>query len=50
VWGINLVYQACAFLPMIGLLAGLLPDVKTHGSAEPHPEASTPSAAADAAA
>ncbi|HET9390869.1 MAG TPA: MFS transporter [Steroidobacteraceae bacterium] len=27
-WGINLVYQVCAFLPLIGLLAGLLPDVE----------------------
>jgi MFS transporter, FSR family, fosmidomycin resistance protein len=25
--GINLVYQICAFLPLIGLLAGFLPDV-----------------------
>ncbi|MGH8138733.1 MAG: MFS transporter [Steroidobacteraceae bacterium] len=28
VWGIDLVYQICAFLPLIGLLAGLLPDVE----------------------
>jgi len=25
--GINLVYEICAFLPLIGLLAGFLPDV-----------------------
>jgi FSR family fosmidomycin resistance protein-like MFS transporter len=25
--GITLVYQLCAFLPLIGLLAGFLPDV-----------------------
>ena len=30
-WGINLVYQVCAFLPLIGLLAGLLPDVEKQG-------------------
>src|SRR5579863_2032303 len=27
-FGIDAVYQICAFLPLIGLLAGLLPDVK----------------------
>lgn len=27
-WGINWVYQACAFLPLLGLLAILLPDVR----------------------
>ncbi len=26
-FGINLVYEICAFLPIIGLLAGFLPDV-----------------------
>jgi len=25
--GIDFVYQVCAFLPLIGLLTGLLPDV-----------------------
>ena len=30
-WGINLVYQVCAFLPLIGLLAGLLPDIEKQG-------------------
>jgi FSR family fosmidomycin resistance protein-like MFS transporter len=29
-FGIDTVYQICAFLPLIGLLAGLLPDVKHH--------------------
>jgi FSR family fosmidomycin resistance protein-like MFS transporter len=29
-FGIDSVYQICAFLPLIGLLAGLLPDVKHH--------------------
>jgi FSR family fosmidomycin resistance protein-like MFS transporter len=27
-WGINTVYELCAFLPLIGLLAALLPDVE----------------------
>jgi len=27
-FGIETVYQICAFLPLIGLLAGFLPDVK----------------------
>ncbi|MGH8287501.1 MAG: MFS transporter [Steroidobacteraceae bacterium] len=30
-FGIKLVYEICAFLPLIGLLAGFLPDVGTHG-------------------
>jgi FSR family fosmidomycin resistance protein-like MFS transporter len=30
-FGINLVYEICAFLPLIGLLAGFLPDVDAHG-------------------
>jgi FSR family fosmidomycin resistance protein-like MFS transporter len=30
-FGINLVYEICAFLPVIGLLAGLLPDVDSAG-------------------
>jgi MFS transporter, FSR family, fosmidomycin resistance protein len=30
-FGINLVYEICAFLPLIGLLAGFLPDVNAHG-------------------
>lgn len=30
-FGINLVYQICAFLPLIGLLAGFLPDIDAHG-------------------
>jgi FSR family fosmidomycin resistance protein-like MFS transporter len=35
-FGIDAVYQICAFLPLIGLLAGLLPDVKHRSdSAEP---------------
>ena len=35
-FGIDAVYQICAFLPLIGLLAGLLPDVKHRaGAAEP---------------
>ena len=29
--GINLVYEICAFLPLIGLLAGFLPNVDAHG-------------------
>jgi MFS transporter, FSR family, fosmidomycin resistance protein len=32
--GINLVYQICAFLPLIGLLAGFLPNV--HKARAPH--------------
>jgi MFS transporter, FSR family, fosmidomycin resistance protein len=27
-WGVNTVYELCAFLPLIGLLAALLPDVE----------------------
>jgi MFS transporter, FSR family, fosmidomycin resistance protein len=30
-FGINVVYEICAFLPLIGLLAGLLPDIDAHG-------------------
>ena len=30
-FGINLVYEICAFLPVIGLLAGFLPDVDSTG-------------------
>jgi len=30
-FGINLVYEICAFLPVIGLLAGFLPDVDSSG-------------------
>ncbi|MGH8170505.1 MAG: MFS transporter [Steroidobacteraceae bacterium] len=30
-FGINLVYEICAFLPIIGLLAGFLPDVDSTG-------------------
>ena len=30
-FGIRLVYEICAFLPLIGLLAGFLPDVDAHG-------------------
>jgi MFS transporter, FSR family, fosmidomycin resistance protein len=29
-FGVNLVYQICAFLPLIGLLAAFLPDVHKH--------------------
>jgi MFS transporter, FSR family, fosmidomycin resistance protein len=32
--GIERVYDLCAFLPLIGLLAALLPDIKHPGS--PH--------------
>ena len=34
-FGINLVYQICAFLPVIGLLAGFLPDVDSRGVVRP---------------
>ena len=30
IWGITTVYEVCAFLPLIGLLAALLPDVERH--------------------
>ncbi len=30
--GIDFVYQVCAFLPLIGLLAGLLPEPRRHGA------------------
>jgi MFS transporter, FSR family, fosmidomycin resistance protein len=30
-FGIKLVYEICAFLPLIGLLAGFLPDIDAHG-------------------
>ena len=33
--GINFVYQICAFLPLIGLLAGFLPDIDTTGGVRP---------------
>jgi FSR family fosmidomycin resistance protein-like MFS transporter len=31
VWGLDTVYQICAFLPAIGLLAGFLPDLRKRG-------------------
>jgi MFS transporter, FSR family, fosmidomycin resistance protein len=34
-FGINLVYEICAFLPIIGLLAGFLPDVDSAGAVKP---------------
>ena len=34
-FGINLVYEICAFLPVLGLLAGFLPDVDSSGSVRP---------------
>ena len=34
-FGINLVYEICAFLPVIGLLAGFLPDVDSGGAVRP---------------
>jgi FSR family fosmidomycin resistance protein-like MFS transporter len=34
-FGINLVYEICAFLPIIGLLAGFLPDVDSSGGVRP---------------
>jgi FSR family fosmidomycin resistance protein-like MFS transporter len=34
-FGINLVYEICAFLPIIGLLAGFLPDVDSAGGVKP---------------
>jgi FSR family fosmidomycin resistance protein-like MFS transporter len=44
-YGIRLVYEICAFLPIIGLLAGLLPDI---GSGGPAVSASSAAAAAPA--
>jgi FSR family fosmidomycin resistance protein-like MFS transporter len=45
-FGIDTVYQICAFLPLIGLLAGLLPDVQHHrgppAQVEPVAEATAP--------
>jgi FSR family fosmidomycin resistance protein-like MFS transporter len=34
-FGINLVYEICAFLPVIGLLAGFLPNVDSAGAVRP---------------
>ncbi|MGH8199651.1 MAG: MFS transporter, partial [Steroidobacteraceae bacterium] len=34
-FGINLVYEICAFLPVIGLLAGFLPNVDSSGGVKP---------------
>ena len=34
-FGIKLVYEICAFLPVIGLLAGFLPDVDSAGGVRP---------------
>jgi MFS transporter, FSR family, fosmidomycin resistance protein len=34
-FGINLVYEICAFLPVIGLLAAFLPDVDSTGGVRP---------------
>lgn len=33
-WGIEAVYRLCAFLPLIGLLAVLLPDLRRMQAAE----------------
>ncbi|MDA8113480.1 MAG: MFS transporter, partial [Acidithiobacillus sp.] len=29
VWGIQVVYQICAFLPLLGVLAGFLPHISS---------------------
>jgi MFS transporter, FSR family, fosmidomycin resistance protein len=42
VYGINFVYEMCAFLPLIGLLAAVLPDMEKRSL----PESQRPSAAA----
>ena len=34
-FGINVVYEICAFLPIIGLLAGFLPDADSAGAVKP---------------
>jgi MFS transporter, FSR family, fosmidomycin resistance protein len=34
-FGINLVYEICAFLPVIGLLAAFLPNVDSSGGVRP---------------
>ena len=34
-FGINLVYEICAFLPVIGLLAGFLPNIDSAGAVRP---------------
>ena len=34
-FGINLVYEICAFLPLLGLLAGFLPDIDSSGGVRP---------------
>jgi len=39
VWGVQTVYQICAFLPAIGLLAGLLPDMRRTAVGIAPPEA-----------
>jgi FSR family fosmidomycin resistance protein-like MFS transporter len=41
-FGIRLVYEICAFLPIIGLLAGFLPDVDAGSAASASPEAAAP--------
>jgi MFS transporter, FSR family, fosmidomycin resistance protein len=45
-FGIDTVYQICAFLPLIGLLAGFLPEVRHHrappGGAPPAADATSP--------
>jgi FSR family fosmidomycin resistance protein-like MFS transporter len=33
-WGIETVYRLCSFLPLIGLLAVLLPDLRRKQTAE----------------
>ena len=38
-WGIAAVYQLCAYLPLIGLLAVFLPDIRHPGEALVTPEA-----------
>ncbi|MFZ1626140.1 MAG: MFS transporter [Gammaproteobacteria bacterium] len=44
-FGIVFVYQLCAFLPLLGLLAVLLPDIRPPASAISHPTGSSASAA-----
>ena len=39
-WGIDALYRACSFLPVIGFLAFWLPDLRQH--APPHTPATTP--------
>lgn len=48
-YSIEFVYDVCAFLPLLGMLAVFLPDIRPPGQRHPAPSAASPAAGAGAA-